>query len=159
MNTQSWLGVARRRSRIKWAQQGDANTMYFFNTLKAKQQQEKMTGLMDEDGRRGKILEMVHSFYSTLFTQPSITMEDRQEQREVLKLVKEKKITIYFNFGSGLLSFRYRRLTVRSVHAIGRTFEISNYKRALMFEPRKIYEFQDLLLPDSTRDWGDRLID
>ncbi|KAL3687547.1 hypothetical protein R1sor_013856 [Riccia sorocarpa] len=83
--------IVRRRSRVRWIQNGDACTRYFFQSLKEKQRQEKITGLQDEEGQlqedEMRMGEIIHSFYGNLYNQPTITRAERAERAQVLALV------------------------------------------------------------------------
>ncbi|KAL3682097.1 hypothetical protein R1sor_000119 [Riccia sorocarpa] len=70
----------------------DASSKYFFSCLKSKQTQEKITSLMDGDGRKvedeDQILSLVHSYYQGLYTQIPDTVDTRNERKLVLDLLK-----------------------------------------------------------------------
>ncbi|KAL3677089.1 hypothetical protein R1sor_027037 [Riccia sorocarpa] len=83
--------ILRRRSRVRWVQEGDANNKYFYSCLKSKQLQEKITTLENDQGTRiededGK-LELVHSYYQNLYSQRPEAAGDREERAEVLDLI------------------------------------------------------------------------
>ncbi|KAL2631584.1 hypothetical protein R1flu_016270 [Riccia fluitans] len=81
----------RRRSRAEWAEKGETCSKYFFATLKAKQLQERMNSLRDEEDREIRdeetILNYVYKYYADLYTQPAISAAHRQEQEEELTLI------------------------------------------------------------------------
>ncbi|KAL3685721.1 hypothetical protein R1sor_003743 [Riccia sorocarpa] len=83
--------ILRRRSRIQWVKEGDVSSRYFFNCLKSKQQQERITSLLDNEGRKvededGK-LKLAHDYYQKLFSQEPDMLEIREERRTVLNLL------------------------------------------------------------------------
>ncbi|KAL2611481.1 hypothetical protein R1flu_023173 [Riccia fluitans] len=85
--------ILRRRSKIEWAEKGKTCSKFFFATLKFKQAQEKMPFLKVEGDRQiteeDEILEYVHKYYSALYTQPSISLDEKREQERTLSLVDQ----------------------------------------------------------------------
>ncbi|KAL2635505.1 hypothetical protein R1flu_006984 [Riccia fluitans] len=94
--------ILRRRSKAVWVEKGEACTKYFFATLKAKQAVTRMTVLRDAENREvtdaEMILNIVHKYYTDLYTQPAVSAEERQEQEEVLGLL-EQRVTTEDNHG------------------------------------------------------------
>ncbi|KAL3683777.1 hypothetical protein R1sor_001799 [Riccia sorocarpa] len=82
--------ILKRRSRIKWVEEGDANSNFFFSCLKTKQTQEMLVELKDEGGNsttdEKEILDQIHMFYQDLYHQPQIPEQVEGERREILKL-------------------------------------------------------------------------
>ncbi|KAL2652196.1 hypothetical protein R1flu_020324 [Riccia fluitans] len=94
--------ILRRRSKAVWVEKGEACTKYFFATLKAKQAVTRLTVLRDAENREvtdaETILNIVHKYYTDLYTQPAVSAEERQEQEEVLGLL-EQRVTTEDNHG------------------------------------------------------------
>ncbi|KAL3691827.1 hypothetical protein R1sor_005478 [Riccia sorocarpa] len=85
--------ILRRRSRVKWVNDGEASTKYFFACLQAKQAQERLTELEVEGGElitdEDKVLEEVHRFYSLLYQQPPVPVNTKIERSEAMKLITD----------------------------------------------------------------------
>ncbi|KAL3681174.1 hypothetical protein R1sor_024130 [Riccia sorocarpa] len=83
--------IWRRRSRYKWLQLGEASSKFFFKTLKAKQNGEKMNSLKLTDGtiitQEEQILDKVKDYYKKLYTRDEEVERARVERAEILKLV------------------------------------------------------------------------
>ncbi|KAL2652552.1 hypothetical protein R1flu_020680 [Riccia fluitans] len=83
--------ILRRRSRSDWAAKGETCSKYFFATLKTKQAAERMTTLLDDEGREvkeeNKILNRIHSYYRNLCAQPATPLAEVREQTAALGLV------------------------------------------------------------------------
>ncbi|KAL3677394.1 hypothetical protein R1sor_027342 [Riccia sorocarpa] len=88
------VSILRRRSRQTWVKSGEACTKFFFEALKSKQAKEKMSCIITDVGeeivQEDQILKTVHSYYSEIYQQPNINMEDRQEQSRIMGLVTNK---------------------------------------------------------------------
>ncbi|KAL3681518.1 hypothetical protein R1sor_024474 [Riccia sorocarpa] len=83
--------ILRKRSRLRWIKEGEACSKYFFKCLKSKQEQERLSALAKDDGTIvedvDKLLEVIHTFYQDLYSQPRIREEDREERSQVLHLI------------------------------------------------------------------------
>ncbi|KAL3698054.1 hypothetical protein R1sor_012130 [Riccia sorocarpa] len=86
--------ILRRRSRVHWTTEGDTNIKYFFNCLKSKQKQEKITSLMDDEGHivedEERMLTMVHEFYQRLYQQHPEQEGDRENRKATLELLDKE---------------------------------------------------------------------
>ncbi|KAL3675882.1 hypothetical protein R1sor_025830 [Riccia sorocarpa] len=88
--------ITRVRSRIRWIQEGDAPTKFFFASWKAKLAQESIKLLQLEDGEmlteEDDILDHVQQTYSTLYDREPEPEEAVLNRQEVLGLM-DKKLT------------------------------------------------------------------
>ncbi|KAL3679387.1 hypothetical protein R1sor_022343 [Riccia sorocarpa] len=83
--------ILRRRSRIQWIQEGEANSKYFFQCIRAKKDHGRLTALQEEDGSliedEEQIRVKVRAFYQNLYLQPEVTHGEREDREQVLQLV------------------------------------------------------------------------
>ncbi|KAL3682896.1 hypothetical protein R1sor_000918 [Riccia sorocarpa] len=83
--------IARVRCRVKWLQEGDTPSKFFFALLKAKRAQENITVLRTEDGglitEEEEILEMVQDNYSRLYNYEQEESSVRGKSEEALSLI------------------------------------------------------------------------
>ncbi|KAL3701599.1 hypothetical protein R1sor_019621 [Riccia sorocarpa] len=86
--------ILRRRSKIRWIENGEASTSYFYNVLKSKQKQEQMTSLTNAEGvlvtDEQEMMGMIQDFYTELYQQPLTLEADKAERSEVLSLIDKR---------------------------------------------------------------------
>ncbi|KAL3696677.1 hypothetical protein R1sor_010753 [Riccia sorocarpa] len=72
----------------KYTKEGDASSKYFFNYLKSKQKQERITSLSNDNGQivedEDRMLLMRHDYYQKLYSQQPEEVGDDEERRVVL---------------------------------------------------------------------------
>lgn len=82
---------ARRKSRVRWLQLGEAPTKYFFNHLKVKHARESIRQLRLQNGEttddEGKILREMFTFYEALYSEDASTENFVRESSSALELI------------------------------------------------------------------------
>ncbi|KAL3681749.1 hypothetical protein R1sor_024705 [Riccia sorocarpa] len=86
--------IIRRRSRVNWIKEGEASTKYFFKCLKAKQAQDKIDSLWDQEENlitnEEGVHDIIYDFYTELYRQPELEVGTEAESRQVLSLLKNQ---------------------------------------------------------------------
>ncbi|KAL3679581.1 hypothetical protein R1sor_022537 [Riccia sorocarpa] len=81
----------RLRSRVRWMEEGEAPSRYFFTQLRAKQTRDSMLFLRKEDGsetqKESEVKSMVTDYFQDQFTCPEPVPANLHLRNEVLKLV------------------------------------------------------------------------
>ncbi|KAL3694924.1 hypothetical protein R1sor_008575 [Riccia sorocarpa] len=89
-DAKSW----RLRSRVRWMEEGEAPSHYFFAQLKAKYARESIQFLrrddLSETTREGEVKEMVQEYFQEQFRCPVPASQDLHLRKEVLRLVDKK---------------------------------------------------------------------
>ncbi|KAL3682664.1 hypothetical protein R1sor_000686 [Riccia sorocarpa] len=88
--------ISRMKCRIKWLEDGDASSRYFFACLKAKNKRENITTIKLDTGEvvtdDGRILQLIEATYGGLYSAEMEGTEVREQRREILQLV-DKTLT------------------------------------------------------------------
>ncbi|KAL3682870.1 hypothetical protein R1sor_000892 [Riccia sorocarpa] len=91
---QTDIRICRIRCRIRWLQEEDVSSKFFFACLTAKNAREEISALRLETGEvitdKGRILQLIEKTYSELYTAEPETGNIREARAEILQMMDRK---------------------------------------------------------------------